>query len=377
MLRNLSRNALKHLTQLFNHLLRLGHFPTIWKSAKVIPIPKPDKPHTDRNSYRPISLLSTLGKLFERIIAARLTSFVQQHQLIPHFQFGFHMKHTTVAQLARIIDYITNGFNLHKHTGMLLLDIEKAYDTVWITGLLYKLITLKVPMYLLWILTAFLTEPNFTVHVNDESSSIKTTPAGLPQGAVLSTSLFSLYISDISHPPNSHLALYADGTAILTQSWRTDTIVNRLTQASTTLLRYFTKWKLRINVRKTEAILFTKRRPPVPTPVHFQLTAISWSIQVRYLGVILDSKLLFTRHIITVTHRASSALLRLFPLVARYSTLSFSNKLTLYKLISAPYSFPPPSFGVLRPSTTTDVYRSHNLNAFEWSATTPDAPPSH
>jgi len=84
---------------------------------------------------------------------------------------------------------------------MLLLDIEKAYDTLWITGLLYKLITLKVPMYLLWILKAFLTERNFTVHVNEETSSIKTTPAGLPQGAVLSTSLFSLYISDIPHPP--------------------------------------------------------------------------------------------------------------------------------------------------------------------------------
>jgi len=75
---------------------------------------------------------------------------------------------------------------------MLLLDIEKAYDTVWITGLLYKLITLKVQTYLLWILKAFLTERNFMVHVNDQSSYIKTTPAGLPQGAVLSTSLFSL-----------------------------------------------------------------------------------------------------------------------------------------------------------------------------------------
>ena len=92
MLRNLSRNALIHLTQLFNHLLLLGHFPTNWKTEKVIPTPKPKKPHTDPNSYRPISLLSTLGKLFESIIAARLTSFVQQHQLIPHFQFGFLRK---------------------------------------------------------------------------------------------------------------------------------------------------------------------------------------------------------------------------------------------------------------------------------------------
>ena len=104
------------------------------------------------------------------------------------------------------------------------------------------------------------------VHVNDEPSSIKTTPAGLPQGAVLSTSLFSLYISDIPHPPNSHLALYADDTAILTQSWRTDTIVNRLTQVSPTLLRYFTKWELRINVRKNRSNTFHQNAVPLSLP---------------------------------------------------------------------------------------------------------------
>ena len=67
-------------------------FPTNWKRAKVIPIPKPNKPGTDPNSYRPISLLSTLGKLFERILAARLTSFVNRQHLLPHTQFGFRKK---------------------------------------------------------------------------------------------------------------------------------------------------------------------------------------------------------------------------------------------------------------------------------------------
>jgi hypothetical protein len=135
MLCNLSRKALTHLTQLFNHLLWLSHFPTTWKRAKV-PIPKPNKPSTDPSSYRPISLFSTLGKLIERIIAVRLTSFVNQQHLLPHAQFGFHKKHSTITQLARIADYISNSYNLHKHSGMILLDLEKAYDTVWIYGLL-------------------------------------------------------------------------------------------------------------------------------------------------------------------------------------------------------------------------------------------------
>jgi hypothetical protein len=136
MLRHLYRKTLTHLTNSFNHLLWLGHFPTCWKKAKVVPIPKTNKPGTDPNSYRSISLLSTLGKLFERIIAARLTSFVNRQHLLPHEQFGFRKKYSTVSQLARITDYISNGFNLHKHSGMVLLDLEKAYDTVWIHGLL-------------------------------------------------------------------------------------------------------------------------------------------------------------------------------------------------------------------------------------------------
>ena len=103
--------SLVYLTQLFNHLLRRGFFPTNWKRAKVIPIPQPKKPSSDPNSYRPISLFSTFGKLFERIIAGPLTSFVTQHNLLPHELFGFRKKHSTVSQLARISDHVTNGFN--------------------------------------------------------------------------------------------------------------------------------------------------------------------------------------------------------------------------------------------------------------------------
>jgi hypothetical protein len=218
MLRHLSRIAPTHLTHLFNHLLRLGYIPTNWKRAKVVPIPKPNKPGTDPNSYRPISLLNTLGKLVERILAARLTSFFNRQYLLPHTQFGFRKKHSTVFQLTRITDYISNGYNLHKHSSMVLLDLKKAYDTVWIHGLLYKLIVFKLPTYLLYTLKVFLEGRSFTVHLNDTSSSPKTTPSGLPQEAILLATLFAIYISDTPHPPNTQLALYADDTAILTQS---------------------------------------------------------------------------------------------------------------------------------------------------------------
>jgi len=104
----------------------------------------------------------------------------------------------------------------------------------------------------------------------------------------------------------------------------------------TVLHRYFTKSKLQVNITKTAAILFTKRRPPPPPPLRFRLTDIPWSPHIRYLGLELDPKLLFRKHLNTVVHKAMGVLLALFPLLARDSTLASHNKLTLYKLLIRP-----------------------------------------
>ena len=307
-------------------------FPNSWKHTKVIPIPKPNKPQTDPSAYSPISLLNTLSKLFERIIATRIQSHINLHHLLPHSQFGFRKRHSTTTQLARITEHITHGFNLHKHTGMLLLDIEKAYDTIWIQGLLYKLILYKFPPYLLLLLKTFLENRSYSVHLNFSVSTPIFLQAGLPQGAVLSTTLFSLYIADLPTFPNTLLALYADDTAVLTQSWRPDTIHRRLTHASTLLLKYFSRWKLQVNTHKTEIILFTRRSPMTPPPFRCQQAVIPRAPQVKYLGVLLDSKLLFSNHIKTTSQKALGVLCKLFPLLARDSTLPVTTKLALYKL---------------------------------------------
>jgi len=145
MLLNLSHKALIHFTQLFNLILRFGYFPHTWKSTKVIPSLAPGKPLSDPGSHRPISLLSTVRKLPEQVVAHRLNSFIHQNHIIPPERFGFHKQRSAVSQLARIADFITHGFNLRKHTGIVLLDIENAYDTLWLNGLLCKLIALHFP----------------------------------------------------------------------------------------------------------------------------------------------------------------------------------------------------------------------------------------
>jgi len=204
MLWNLSRKPLIQLTQLWNHILSLRYFPYAWKSAKVIPILKPGKPLSDPSSHRPISLLSIVRKLLERVVAHRLNSFILQNHILPPEKFGFRKHHSTVSQLTRTADFITHGVNLRKHIGMVLPDIGKAYDTLWLNGLLFKLISLPLPDYLLFFLKCYLEGRIFTVHLNDSASTLKSIPSGLPKVAVLSTTLFSLYLSDLPPPPPAH-----------------------------------------------------------------------------------------------------------------------------------------------------------------------------
>ena len=114
----------------------------------MISILKPGKDPALPSSYRPISLLDTIGKLFEKILLVRILQVVNERGLLRDEKFGFRPKHSTSLQLARLVERITRNFGEKKLTGAVFLDEAKAFDTVWIDGLLYKLTILNFPSYL-------------------------------------------------------------------------------------------------------------------------------------------------------------------------------------------------------------------------------------
>jgi hypothetical protein len=242
----------------------------MWKQARVVDIHKPRKPPSDPGAYRPISLLSTISKILERLVAKRLSRQAIGGGIIPPEQFGFRKHHSTTAQLTRLTEFIAHGYNIRKHTGLITIDLEKAYDTVWINGLIFKLISFKFPAYLIKFIHSYLSNRSFSVTLSDASSPVKYTAAYLPQGAVLSALLFSIYTADFPLFPHIQTALYADDTAIYSQSWRTDTVSRRLSRAMDRICKYCTRWRLKINIGKTTATIFTKRRPQYPEPLHMR-----------------------------------------------------------------------------------------------------------
>jgi Reverse transcriptase (RNA-dependent DNA polymerase)/Endonuclease-reverse transcriptase len=335
LLKNLPRKALVLLTKIFNACLITGYFPDCWKKAKIIPIPKPGKDKTSPNSYRPISLLPCLSKILEKLILTRLRPTLDKN--VPNEQFGFRNKHCTSSQLTRLAQHIRGNFNIKKSTGMLLLDFSKAFDVVWHEGLIHKLIKISTPTYITRIIQSYLTNRAFAVHINNVSSNTFPIPAGVPQGSILSPNLFNLFLCDLPSFPDCQMALYADDTAIFTSSFRLDTIRRRLQSSISLLTNYYARWKLQLNESKTEAIMFTnKRKIKQISPIIINKSKIPWLPEVKYLGLILDSKLNWSKHIKHITNKCNNAICLLYPIINRKSKLTSKNKLLLYKTILRP-----------------------------------------
>lgn len=338
-LKSLPKKAVTFLTKVFNGVLRFQFFPPVWKHARVISILKPGKDPTLPSSYRPISLLDTTGKLFEKILLARILHEVNSRNLIRDEQFGFRANHCTTRQVARLVRTVLRNRREKHYTGAVFLDVAKAFDTVWIEGLIYKLIQLQFPSYLVKLITSYLTNRTFVAAFHSCNSSRRFMKAGVAQGGLISPILFSLYVNDMPTPPRHvELALYADDTALVATSRCVNFLSRYLDSALRELETWLCRWRISINVSKSTAVLFVKRRGATPWPRPLELFGerIEWANSAKYLGVTLDRGLTWRHHISEVRQRAKRRLTILAPLLNARSGLSIANGLLIFKQIIRP-----------------------------------------
>ncbi|GBN29799.1 RNA-directed DNA polymerase from mobile element jockey [Araneus ventricosus] len=275
MLKNLPLKIILKLTEIFNHMLKFRHFPNCWKTARVLPILKPGKDPTHPVSYRPISLLPTLSKLGEKLILNRYLTHAAKLRLPIPQQFGFTPQLSTTHQLLRVVEHINEGKNSNLATAAIFLDIAKAFDKVWIEDLIHKLIAYKFPQYIIEIIQSYLTNRHFIVLVKNSDSTPRKIQAGVPQGGILVPIIFVLYLNDIPQVRNIMISLYADDTAILSQGKTPDKAIVPLQNYLKNLEAWLVRWKIKLNVDKTEAILFNKKNDDWPK-VKVYGTPIDW-----------------------------------------------------------------------------------------------------
>jgi hypothetical protein len=176
------------LTHLFNQCLRLANFPQSWKEAKIITLPKTSRDPKFPQNLRPISLLPTTGKLFEKVILKLLQKHIEEKGLLKASQIGFRARNSTTLQLMRLTDHMTLNFN-KMSTATVFLDIKKAFDTTWHSRLLYKMSKFEFSTSLIQLIGSFLSDRKFRVSVEGEMSTPREMQVGVPQGSVLAPTL--------------------------------------------------------------------------------------------------------------------------------------------------------------------------------------------
>jgi hypothetical protein len=337
-LKNISRKTTVQLTYIINSILKLNHFPDQYKTAIVVPIPKAGKSLNKKENFRPISLLNSISKVIEKIMYRRFNTFLDEHNITQDSQFGFKNHHNTTQQIARISNDILLNFNQDKNTVFTLLDIEKAFDRVWIKGLLYKMHKAGLNVNFIKLMGTYLSDRKIKVRVNNILSSERIIRAGVPQGSVLGPSLFNFYIHDLPEFSKTNLALYADDTAIYAHSFYAQAALLQNRLHLRLILKFFDRWKLKLNESKTELITFSRKRTnnKLFDPFKINHHEIKPKSAVNYLGITLDSRLNFKLNIKNKLIKANNAIRTIYPLIKRNSKLSTENKIILYKALLRP-----------------------------------------
>lgn len=310
-LKHLGNTALKLLTKCFNIAINSNTIPHMWKLAKLIPIIKPNKNKNQGTSYRPIALLSPIAKTLEKVLHA----IIQPHIPSVHHQHGFKKLHSTTTALHTLNDTIASGFN-HKQpplrTVTVALDLSKAFETIDLHILLQKLMNLtSIPNGIIKFIANYTRGRKGYTMYNEVRSPQRNFHCGVPQGGVLSPSLFNLYMSDLPVPTSDSVKViaYADDITIASSHVN----FRRAESLAQPYLNTITDWllvnKLILNPDKTQTTLFSPDPAEYSKKLELKIgnSILETVKHPKILGLTFDPKLNYGEHIKLTKQKAANS----------------------------------------------------------------------
>ena len=294
------------LSQLINLSFTSGSFPDCLKIARVVPIFKKGI-QTDCSNYRPISILSFISKVFEKTMLIRLTSFIDKYNIISHCQYGFCKGKRTTDAILRLTHNIYESLNNRTSQIAIFVDFSKAFDTLDHQILLNKLDRLGVRGLPHKWLNSYLSNRVQYVSVGGVRSGLLRMSTGVPQGSILGPTLFNLYINDMSYSTTKLSFIhYADDTTLFRQ-FSNISIIDDINSGLTEFDQWLICNKLSLNISKTFYMIFSNSISDFPNPPSIRGTSLSKADSVRFLGIMLDSKLNFSIHINNICNKISKS----------------------------------------------------------------------
>ena len=332
LLKKIIENIALPLSHILNLSLQSGEIPSEFKKAKVKPIFKLNSKDSDllstMSNYRPISLLPIFSKILEKLVALRLTKFLDENNLLYKHQYGFQRKKSTLHPMIHLLNKIAENDNEKKITIGVFCDLQKAFDCCSHKILLIKLSKLGVRGRELKWFENYLKNREQFVSVNDGNSNLRYITKGVPQGSILGPLLFLIYINDLANCTSLFTLLFADDTSFLISGKKLNEVIELLNVELKKICYWFRTNELSLHPGKTKFMIFTKNE----SNINFdelnivldnnnvnqndenniiKLSYVNSNSEIpaiKFLGVHIDPKLNFKHHIDAIHSKVSRSL---------------------------------------------------------------------
>ena len=323
------------IAKLINKSLDTGIFPDQLKIARVSPIYKAGG-MTDPGNYRPISVLSAVSKIYERIVHAQLTNYIDQYSLLSNSQFGFRKNHSTETCLS-MLDKMYKELDKGYIGGVVFLDLKKAFDTVNHKIMVRKLVSLGVSINSARWFESYLMNRCQLTKIDDVCSECIVSH-GMPQGSILGPLLFLIFINDLNTAVElCGTSMYADDTTVFYFARDEEELALSIQYDMQSISYWMRQNRLNLNVSKTKFMKVGSRQRLNGTRnigVSLNGELIETVVNFKYLGLIMDQHLQFHPHIDYIIDKTMTKLGLLYKTRTLFDV---STALMLFKSLITPH----------------------------------------
>ena len=327
------------LTQLVNLSYELKTFPKCMKIAAIKALHKKEDKN-DFSNYRPISILPTMSKVFERSATQQLAKYLENNNIISPSQHAYRKGHSTVTCLFEVVNQLYKLIDEKKVAAVISLDLSKAFDSINHNLMLNKLSKMGLSeSSLLWI-QSYLSDRQQFIRFKDYTSTIQPVKAGVPQGSIIGPLLFICYINDLypTFGADSPVYSYADDTQIIVTAKNISSLIKKIEETIATAQKWYSDNSMKNNIGKSEILITTNKGPNH----HIKIKIVEEGKRkylkpkpfIKVLGVFLDENLNWNKHLKQVKKIATNSIRNLHRV---NHLLPIKSRIYLYLTLVVPY----------------------------------------